>query len=280
MFAGALPAYLFYYQEWPFVYGVAGAEGSLPFYQSWSLGIEEKFYLLWPALAFVVWRGRMELRRAGALVLVLALALTPLYVPGQAWRLFYPYYHILTGCLIALLLDDPAWFGRLSWLSRPACAILLAAALVTLHLTLPHTGGPLLPTTVGYVAHVVYTVLTGAFLIAVLLGSGPVQRALSWPPLVKVGKLSYGIYLIHVLAIYAAQMIARPHTGYVAVSVLALLLTYALSIAGAEVLARLVERPLIERGRRISRQILGLVPSEAEGTARCDPQGAPVLADK
>ena len=29
---------------------------NIPFYQSWSLGIEEKFYIFWPVLAFIVWR--------------------------------------------------------------------------------------------------------------------------------------------------------------------------------------------------------------------------------
>src|SRR5262249_24862992 len=48
MLQGALPWYLVYMQEVPFFYGVPDAGGVLqksnvPFYQSWSLGIEEKF---------------------------------------------------------------------------------------------------------------------------------------------------------------------------------------------------------------------------------------------
>ena len=48
--------YVFYFQEW--AYAEAGhSVQSMPFTQSWSLGIEEKFYLVWPALAFCALGG-------------------------------------------------------------------------------------------------------------------------------------------------------------------------------------------------------------------------------
>ena len=58
LLSGAMPYYLLYFQEVPFFYGLTGESGivqhaNIPFYQSWSLGIEEKFYLVWPVLAFV-----------------------------------------------------------------------------------------------------------------------------------------------------------------------------------------------------------------------------------
>ncbi len=52
----ALPYYLLYLQEIPFCLWKILSERDLVFAQSWTLGAEEKFYLLWPLLAFVVWR--------------------------------------------------------------------------------------------------------------------------------------------------------------------------------------------------------------------------------
>src|SRR5262249_34056818 len=115
MLLGALPYYLLYMQEVPFFGGINGETSNIPFYQSWSLGIEEKFYLVWPLLAFVVWRGRTSLRYAETLLLVVAFALAPL-LSLVSWDLgaldscLYPYYHILIGCFLALLLNDRKWF--------------------------------------------------------------------------------------------------------------------------------------------------------------------------
>src|SRR5438132_2746180 len=47
VFVAAMPYYLTYMGEIPFF----GWRVDLPFFQSWTLGLEEKFYLLWPILA-------------------------------------------------------------------------------------------------------------------------------------------------------------------------------------------------------------------------------------
>jgi peptidoglycan/LPS O-acetylase OafA/YrhL len=60
--AQALPWNLVYCQEVPFFRLRVLDDRDLPFFQSWSLGIEEKFYLVWPLLAFVWWRGRQSQR--------------------------------------------------------------------------------------------------------------------------------------------------------------------------------------------------------------------------
>src|SRR3984957_16383808 len=76
LLSGAMPYYLLYFQEVPFFYGLPGESGivqhaNIPFYQSWSLGIEEKFYLVWSVLAFVLWRARAVLRLRGSAAVVL-----------------------------------------------------------------------------------------------------------------------------------------------------------------------------------------------------------------
>lgn len=65
-FLGALPFYAFYFQEYPHF-----LTPGIPFEVSWSLGIEEKFYLLWPFLAFWLKPGfSVRVFAAGGLALV------------------------------------------------------------------------------------------------------------------------------------------------------------------------------------------------------------------
>jgi peptidoglycan/LPS O-acetylase OafA/YrhL len=263
LLSGAMPYYLLYFQEIPFFYGLTGESGiiqhaNIPFYQSWSLGIEEKFYLVWPVLAFVLWRGRQALRLQGSLALVLGFALVPpvfaLAGCEPAAAVFFPYYPILIGCLVAVLLHDRKWYERLLFLGRRAWTVATLALFVALHLTRPQL--PANSPTLAYLCDVAYACAVSAFLVSVLLGEGTVQKALRWEPLVTVGKLSYGIYLVHILCLNIAQKVFPPHSGNVAISIGAYLLTCAIAIAVARVLAAVVEKPCIEIGRRWSKRIL------------------------
>lgn len=277
LLTGAMPYYLLYFQEVPFFFGLPNEMGTIqhaniPFYQSWSLGIEEKFYLVWPLLAFVLWRGRAALRLSGTAALVLAFALVPplfaLAKSEQAAALLYPYYPILAGCLLAVLLHDKVWFERLRCLGRRAWTVALLALFVALHLARPQLADDEL---LSYLCDTAYALAVAGFLAAILLGEGRVQRALRWEPLVFVGKLSYGIYLVHILCLNVAQTLFPPHTGNVAVSLGAYLLTCILSIGVAWLLAAAVEKPFIEIGRRWSKRILeGSSREKLVGaTARC-----------
>ena len=67
-----------------------------------------------------------------------------------------------------------------------------------------------------------------------------------------IGKLSYGMYLLHILAINIADKIVKSGTGSLSSAVAALFLTYVLTIIAAYVLALTIERPGIAMGRRIS----------------------------
>jgi peptidoglycan/LPS O-acetylase OafA/YrhL len=263
LLSGALPYYLLYFQEVPFFYGLPGESGmiqhaNIPFYQSWSLGIEEKFYLVWPLLAFVLWRGKSFLRISGTAAVVAAFALVPplfaLAGCESAAAVLFPYYPILAGCLLALLLDNRGWFSRLSFLGRPVWSVVTLAVFIALHLLRPQLPGA--APTLAYLCDVAYTVAVALFLLSVLTGEGRVQQVLRSRPLVAIGRLSYGIYLVHILCLNLAQRVFPPHTGNVAVSIGAYALTCVISIAVARALAEIVEKPCIEIGRRWSKRIL------------------------
>jgi peptidoglycan/LPS O-acetylase OafA/YrhL len=109
--------YVFYFQEW--AYAEAGhSYESMPFTQSWSLGIEEKFYLVWPALAFCGLAALPRWRAPAAWLLLLAVSLTPWYLEPvgftQLTHCLVPYGQILAGCVLALWLNNPAGYRSFS----------------------------------------------------------------------------------------------------------------------------------------------------------------------
>ena len=257
--AEALPYYLFYLQEVPFYSLWVDAQRDLPFRHSWSLGVEEKFYLLWPLLAFVVWRGMGRRRRTASLTLWMAFALAPFVLrwidPNLDFlaRGLFNYSHILVGCALALLLHERRWFARLHFLGRGGWLTAVLAAFCAVHFTTPLLPEPALS---GYAWHALYAVVTTLLLASVLLGEGPVQRVLRAAPLVFIGKLSYGIYLIHIVAMIAVYKILPAVADPVAAGLIGYGATCAVTIAAAWGLSAIVERRGIEVGRRWSRWLI------------------------
>jgi peptidoglycan/LPS O-acetylase OafA/YrhL len=104
--AAVLPYYLTYMNEY-------APDVGAPFGQSWTLGIEEKFYLVWPAVAFALLRARGHLRLGIAVV-----AATACFVVAGNHLTFH-YACILLGCVLSMVLDSPRGFAVVGVLARP-----------------------------------------------------------------------------------------------------------------------------------------------------------------
>jgi len=267
---GAMPWYLLYMQEVPFFYGLVDGDGvmqrvNIPLYQSWSLGIEEKFYLVWPLLAFALWRGKRATRVVGTIGLTLAFGLVPIVAQGPFGSCLFPYYYITIGCLCALLLQNRLSREYLRPLGNGIWVYLALMFVLVVHFLHPwlrlfRSGDARLLT---YSADVVYALAVALFLMSVVLGDGVVQRALRWPPLVFIGKMSYGIYLVHLLTLNVAEKAVNrlwppqdPSPTLNVASVVALMLACIFSVIAAYVLHRVIEKPCIEFGRRWSKRIM------------------------
>ena len=236
-FVAALPFLVFYMQE-----GLL-ARGNTPFLQSWSLGIEEKFYLVWPALAFRLITTR---RPRAWLVVVLIVAVGIGASAGRMSIYIRPYLCILAGCALALVLNNPSKFERMRRAYRfrvvPCGATLLAIA-VSLY-----TGRiPRLPA----VSYDYALALALTLFIAAIILVPSMFGALSNRHLVHLGRLSYAFYLFHQLGIDVAQHLVPAHNS-TAGDLASWALGLALTVVGAEVLHRYVEVPLIGVGRRLS----------------------------
>jgi peptidoglycan/LPS O-acetylase OafA/YrhL len=171
---------------WRSVDYFAPAAETVPLLHSWSLGVEEQFYLLFPAALVLAERARAP-RLAVAAIGIGSLALC-LFASG--WFPIASFYllptrgwELMIGAALALgMARMPARFAE-------GCAalglLLIAAAFVMIDDTDLFPGWLALLPTLG---------------AALVIASGPgaaSSRALASAPLVYVGRISYSLYLWH-----------------------------------------------------------------------------------
>jgi peptidoglycan/LPS O-acetylase OafA/YrhL len=226
-----------------------------PLEHTWSLAIEEQFYVVWPLVVAGVLARRRGRRPLALVTLGLtagsALAMALLYEEGSTMRAYLGTdtrgAAILIGAALALL---PA--GAPSS-SRRLDAIGVIAALVLGFAWLRLDGQSELLYRGGFwITEIAAAVLV---LCCVRSPEGIVARAFSVRPLRALGTISYGVYLWH-WPVYVVLTEERVHVG--GVRLLALRLAVSLVIAVLSYLA--LERPIREHGIRWGRPLV-VVPS-------------------
>lgn len=206
----------------------------------WSLVHGLRIFALLPVL--MLW-GRLPARMAlGSALLLFAVVgvgldkagvgTRPLYgeTPWQAVLVtlhFVPF--VLFGVVLAL--HGRLFVAVLGWLSPPARVVLWVAALLALTMT----------TDIGNAAG-------SALLIALTLGSPAAQRRLAAPWLRWLGRVSYSLYLTHLLVLLTLLHLLN---GQVPLGLI-LIATVPASLAVAHLFHRRVERPAMELGRRLA----------------------------
>lgn len=203
-FFANLPAFLTYTSNWfvPLV-----PDKRIIFYFAWSLATEEQFYLLWPTVMRLA-------RKAGAALFMTGLLAISLWAPWavETGRLddsllwvrilasFAP--PICMGCLAAIAVHSPqgfAWVYRVlghTWVPPVALALVLGAV--------ARDGTPFWLTSVLMTALVVSCCISTRHALMPVL-------TFSWVR--YVGTISYGVYLLHMLALNLVRRVA-PGQGF------------------------------------------------------------------
>jgi peptidoglycan/LPS O-acetylase OafA/YrhL len=230
--------------------------------QMWSLGVEVAFYLALPLLAVVGRRGQVRLLVGmGALSVLWTVSTRGLGVPdpgvGGLWLPAYLDWFAL-GMALAVLRAGHDLSGRWRVLDQVADAggTCWAVAALLLWLTATPLGGPrgleLAAPGEALTKHLLYGAAATFLLLPAVFGTderAPVRRFLESPPMRWLGKVSYGVFLWHLLVL---ELVFRatgytPFTGH-ALIVLALTLPFSLVVAALSL--RLVEHPALALKRR------------------------------
>ena len=252
-------------------YFAQGATPS-PLQHTWSLAVEEQFYLIWPLLRLACRAGsrRRLLVLSVAGVAASALATYVLARVASPGRVYFGTdtraQELLVGAALAALLA-PTWRWRATTprgkrspqlAARKALPLLLSGCgLAALTGIAVNADGAPSEFRDGLL---LVTALAAAALVAgVVLDSGqPVARMLSTPLLVGIGRISYGLYLWH-WPVYLA--LDGERTGLHGFMLAALRVAVTFVLAGASFV--LIERPA-QRVRVRPRRVL---PVAAAGVA-------------
>ena len=205
---------LFYVANWHFIavgqnYFVQTGPPS-PLLHTWSLAVEEQFYMVWPVIAlFVLRRSRtlwplLATAMAGAVASVVEMAL--LYDPANPTRVYFGSdthaQSLLIGAAAAIGLalwrdrrtrDASSPLGLGARAGLVALAVAGAAATATLWTQVGFSN----PFSFEGGVAVASLAVAGIIVGSILVPRNPVARMLSWAPLRFLGRISYGMYLWH-----------------------------------------------------------------------------------
>lgn len=216
----------------------------IPLLHYWSLGVEEQFYIVFPILTYLIYRFNKEFLPTFVLLSAAASFAACYFLvqrnPSAAFYLLpFRAFELLIGCAIALASFPRCTTAAGSASAQGAGLALILASMIMIDKTVVFPG---------------LAALAPAFGTAFVIWGGTTRsdnfcsRALTTPPFVFVGRVSYSLYLVH-WPIVVFLGILYPGFGGLPL----LLSGSAASIALAWLLYRTVEQPV-----RINRHRLGI----------------------
>ncbi len=241
----ALPYYLTYSQQTPLYWGGVMPHW-IPIEHTWTLALEEQFYLIWPALVLLAGRRRM-----GFLALVaVVIAIEARYAGYHWWLLLARCDGFALGGFLAVIMADTdpdrARLRSRRWATGFAVLAGLQASLLIATGHLFEGFGPTIMAARATLASF------GSYILVTLVVCQAGHRWLAplrSAPLVYLGTISYGIYLYHYPIIKISAQLSgssgEPHG--LAICAVDIVLTLLVAAASWE----LVERPILRLKDRL-----------------------------
>ena len=245
---------LFYWANWHFISSgedyFAQFVTASPVRHTWSLAIEEQFYLIWPIVCVIALSAARGKRKAITTIcaigiVVSAAAMALLYTPSDPSRAYYGtdarVHQLLIGALLAVLMTQlqSVRLKRWAFVVGPTAAVILLAAFA------------LLPDTAAIYYQglsVVLAVVTASLVWSIEVSPRAwFSRCVGIRPMAWIGEISYGLYLWHwpiILAVTSPAGIFASLPDPVGLSVERLLLTFGIATTSYY----LIEQP-IRRGK-------------------------------
>jgi peptidoglycan/LPS O-acetylase OafA/YrhL len=247
------------------------------FNHTWSLAVEEQFYVVWSLVVLRLRPRQLELVCVLAVpfalvcrFLVFSLTqnavVTNLLLPAQLDAL-------CLGALLAFTFRERSRLVSLLARAAPLITISTAAmiAAIVWHTGYEHywVGDYYLFGRSNFAFFTIFAVLFAALLTTALCFDSDVSRALSWAPLRHIGKISYGLYLYHYPLFYGVDglqhlesfaQLGIPEGGW---NVLKVLLAYGVALGSW----RYVESPLLALKERFAPSGLGADALAGSGRA-------------
>ncbi len=222
-FMARLPYYLAFLPEY------ADKDGFSIFTHSWTVGVELKFYLLFPPIVFLMIKNPD--RRFAATAIAAALLTIEGSFNAQS------YCAILFGAMLAFALERPRGYAFVARLTRVPVVVPLALIVGLFAL-------------LRYTEQLTAVALVATYLMAyAVVQPAAVSRVLDWKPLAYLGQRSYGAYLLHVLAIRLGYMVIPGDSA--TSGLLTALFCLVVTVPAAELLYQAIEKPGVDYGRRL-----------------------------
>ncbi len=217
---------------------------------TWSLGIEEQFYVLWPVTFLLLKENQRRIR-----FLLVSIAMVWLYrellvfVWHDPQAYIYEAFdtradHLMIGCLLAVALREGVWTRLWQLVVSAPSMIWVTFGCLVVSSAAGYRFGALYRDSISFILDPILTVIL--MVQAIAHSSGALGSVLNWRWVRYLGAISYSIYLYHQVTMGTVQKLTRH------LPVVSPVAAVAAAIAVASASYWLVEQPLQRTRARFS----------------------------